>query len=425
MRVVHLNTWDLQGGASRGAYWMHKGLQQAGVDSILFSAYKSSGDPSVIGIDRPRLSDRLRREIRIYFNELPLRQYKHQSSQRFSPARFPENIESDLQKLNPDLINLHWICYGFLSPELIAKLNKPLVWTLRDMWGFTGGCHYTGDCTRYEANCGACPHLGSTQERDLSRLVWQRKHKAWQNLDITLVAVSHWIAECARRSNLFKHRRIEVIPNSIDGSIFKPRSKATVREILELPQDKQIILFSALEATSDERKGFQYLVGALQQLAQTDFKQRAELVVVGASQPSNPPDLGMKANYLGMLNDNLTLAMAYAAADVAIVPSLQDACPKIPIEALACGTPVVCFDTGGLKDIVEHEQTGYRAKCYRSRDLAQGIAWVLQDRDRWNALSQQARIKVEREFTQQVQAQAYLKLYRELLDRSPQDSKTS
>jgi glycosyltransferase involved in cell wall biosynthesis len=222
------------------------------------------------------------------------------------------------------------------------------------------------------------------------------------------------MAECAKRSSLFKNRRIEVIPNSVDES-FKPRPKAIVRDFLGVPQNKEIILFSALKATSDRRKGFQYLASCLQKLSKDRFKEQAELLVVGASEPKHSFDLGIKANYLGTLNDNLTLAMAYAAADVAIVPSLQEAFGKTAIEALACGTPVVCFDTTGLKDIVEHQKTGYRAEFCNSEDLAQGIIWVLQNSSRWQILSQQARTKVEREFTQEVQAQAYLKLYQELL----------
>jgi glycosyltransferase involved in cell wall biosynthesis len=414
MRVVHLNTWDIQGGAARGVYWLHKGLQHAGIDSILFSEHKLSDDPSVIGIECRRTRDRLLREMRAYLNAFPLRRYKHKSSQVFSSARFSEPIKADINQLNPDIINLHWVCDGFLSPELIAKLNQPLVWTLRDMWPFTGGCHYTGECTRYEASCGACPHLGSKQEHDLSHTIWKRKHKSWQNLDITVVATSHWMAECAKRSSLFQNRRIEVIPNSVDDS-FKPRSKTIVRDFLGLPQNKQLILFSALKATSDKRKGFSYIVSSLKKIAESDIKEQTELVVVGASEPKHSFDLGIKANYLGILHDNLTLAMAYAAADVAIVPSLQEAFGKTAIEALACGTPVVCFDTTGLKDIVEHQKTGYRAEFCNSEDLAKGIIWVLQSSSRWQILSQQARTKVEREFTQEVQAQAYLKLYQELL----------
>lgn len=416
MRVVHLNTWDIQGGAARGVYWLHKGLQHAGVDSILFSEHKLSDDPSVIGIECRRTRDRLLREMRTYLNTFPLRRYQNKSSQMFSVARYSENIEKQIRQLNPDIINLHWICDGFLSPELIAKFNQPIVWTLRDMWPFTGGCHYAGECTRYKASCGACPHLGSNQERDLSRAIWERKRQSWQNVEITLVAISHWLADCAKRSSLFQNSRIEVIPNSVDAS-FKPRPKAIVRDFLGLPQNKQIILFSALKATSDKRKGFSYLVSSLKKLSGSDIKKQIELVVVGASEPKHSFDLGIKANYLGILNDNLTLAMAYAAADVAIVPSLQEALGKTAIEALACGTPVVCFDTTGLKDIVEHQETGYRAEFCNSEDLAKGIIWVLQSSSRWHILSQQARAKVEREFTQEVQAQAYLKLYRELLNQ--------
>ncbi len=418
MKILQINTWDTEGGAARGAYWMHQGLLRLGIDSNMLVCYKSSVDPTIFSVDRFRLRDRVQREIQLYFNYTVLRRYPQQKVELFSPARVGENIEPKLRQINPDLVNLHWICCSFLTPEAIAKINKPLVWTLRDIWGMTGGCHYFEDCTRYQDRCGRCPLLGSTKEEDLSRQVWQRKYKAWQNLDITIVAVSQWVADCARRSSLFRDRRIEVIHNAIDTDIFKPRDRSTVRSILELPQNRNIIAFVALNATRDRRKGFEYLVSALQQLAANGWGETTEAIVIGANPPENPPDLGLKTTYLGRFNDNITLAMAYGSADAVIVPSLQDACPKTPIEALACGTPVVCFDTSGLKDIVSHQENGYRAECFNSEDLAAGIAWVLEDKERWRSLSDSARTTAETQFSTQVQARSYRQLYQDILQRS-------
>ena len=402
MKVLILSTWDKEGGAARAAYSTHKSLQQASIDSRMLVANKSSEDPKVIGLQPLKYSAKILRETRLYLDTIELKLYKNTKTDIFSVPRFSENILTEIQRINPDIINLHWICKGFLTPEILAKLNKPIVWTFHDMWGFTGGCHYADDCLRYIDSCGSCPQLSSNQENDISRKLWIRKQQSWKNLNLTVVAVSNWLADCARQSSLFRERRIEVIHNVIDVSKFKPRPKTVAREILNLPLHKKIILFGAIRATQDKRKGFDYLVAAVQKIAQTEVGENTEVVVFGATQPQNAPDLGMKTTYLGTIHDDIMLSLVYAVADVMIVPSTEESCPQTPIESLACGIPVVCFDTSGLN----------------SDDLAAGITWVLQDEERWKELSQQAKKKVEQAFTREILAQAYSKLYQEILHSS-------
>lgn len=416
MKVLHLNTSDLDGGAARGAYWLHNALQKAGVESQILTSSKSSNDASVMVYQpKGRIFKKFRR-LRRDLDKKFISRHQNKTTSFFSPASWaPSDIHQQINSINPDIVNLHWVNYGFLTPEDLPQFNQPIIWTLRDMWGFTGGCHYTDGCTNYIHRCGSCPQLESQKENDISRKLWQRKSKAWGNLDLTIVTISHWLADCARDSNLFRNRNIEVIHNALDESKFKPRSKHAVREALDLPQDKKIILFGALKATADKRKGFQYLELALQKLAQNGFNEHAEIVVFGASEPENAPDFGMKTTYMGMLHDDITLASVYAAADVTLVPSVQEAFGKTAMESLACGTPVVSFDSTGLKDIVEHQQNGYRAKCFSPDDLAEGISWVLQNEERWQKLSHRAREKVEQEFTLNIQARAYLKLYQTVL----------
>lgn len=421
MKILHLNSSDTDGGAARGAFWLHTALREAGADSTMLVARKRTDNDTVLN-----LGGVVQKGIYLFRSEvldgLPLRRYQKRSSDFFStcysPFWFPEGISKRVKAVNPDIINLHWICHGFLPPEVFSKFNKPIVWTLRDMWGFTGGCVYTGDCTRYEYSCGQCPQLSSESERDVSKALWQRKHHSLRNLNLTIVTISHWLADCARKSSLFRDRRVEVIHNAVDITVFKPIRKHIAREILGLSQDSNIILFGAISATKDVRKGFQYLVPALQHLSNAGFGASTELLVFGSSKPKTPVNLGMPTRYMGSLNDEITLALVYAAADVMVVPSVQEAFGKTAIEALACGTPVVSFDSTGLKDIVEHQQNGYRAKCFDPDDLAKGIAWVLKDQDQWQHLSYRARQKVEKEFSLEVQANAYLKLYQSILSQS-------
>ncbi|HBK62697.1 MAG TPA: glycosyl transferase, partial [Cyanobacteria bacterium UBA11166] len=315
-------------------------------------------------------------------------------------------------------INLHWINQGYTQIETLAKFKQPLVWSLHDMWAFTGGCHYNKDCDRYTISCGACPQLGSTKDWDISRWVWQRKTKAWKNLNLTVVALSSWLANCARESSLFQDLPIEVIPNGINSNKYRPINQQIAREVLNLPQDKQLILFGSLKATSDKRKGFHLLQPALQDLSKSGWYNRLELVIFGAERPENPPEFGFNTHYLGTLSDDLSLALVYSAANVFVLPSVQDNLPNTIMEAIACGTPCVAFNIGGMPDLIEHQQNGYLAQPYKIEDLAQGIAWVLENEERHQKLSFRAREKVEQEFTQEIQGSRYVSLFTQVLGNS-------
>ena len=411
-----VSTYDPIGGAraARAAYRLHQGLLRLGIDSKMLVQDKRIDDPTVISSPN-QLAQRMGK-YRLFLDALPLKLYPNR--QRY-PALFPlqwfpNTITSQIAALAPDIINLHWICDGFVPIEALAKFNKPIVWTLHDMWAFTGGCCYSGECDGYTKSCGTCPQLGSNQNWDLSRWVWQRKAKAWQNLKLTIVTSSNWLAECAKSSSLFQNSHIKVIPYGLDIDIYKPRERERARNLLSLPQNKQLVLFGAIAATSNKRKGFHLLQPALQKLSQSGWKDKIELIVFGASQPENPVDLGFQVHYLGKIDDQNKLALLYSSADVMIVPSIEEAFGQTASESLACGTPVVSFDSTGLKDIVEHKKNGYRAKCFSCDDLANGIAWVIEDKDRHKKLCDRAREKAEQEFTLELQANRYLSLFKEV-----------
>jgi glycosyltransferase involved in cell wall biosynthesis len=414
MKVLHLNTSDINGGAARAAYRLHQGLQRIGLTSQMLVQDQVSDDSTVV-----KPATKLQRglaKIQPILNVLPLLLFSPQRDRvPYSLQWFPDAISSQIAQIAPDIINLHWISDGYIQIETLAKLNKPIVWTLHDMWPFTGGCHYSQECDRYTKSCGACPQLGSTRDGDLSRWVWRRKARAWNNLNLTIVTPSNWLATCARSSSLFEGLRIEVIPNGLDLQKYKPIERSLARKLLDFPQDKQLILFGAMKSTSDRRKGFHLLLPALQKLSQSEWQKRLELVVFGASEPLEPPDFGFKANYIGKLSDDISLSLLYAAADVFVAPSVQDNLPNTVMEALACGTPCVAFKIGGMPDMIEHEQNGYLAQPYEVEDLARGIAWVLEDRERYEKLCDRAREKAEEEFTLELQAQRYLSLYKELI----------
>jgi len=415
LKTLLLSTNDIGDGASRAAYRLHQGLQSINVDSQMLVQAKQSDDRRVIGLKTSSGIGRTVAGLRLTIDKLPLKFYPDYDRTTYSLQWLPDTISSKVAQLNPDVINLHWINLGYLQIETIAKLNKPIVWTLHDMWAFTGGCHYNQNCDRYTTACGACPQLHSSQHWDLSRWVWQRKSKAWKNLNLTIVALSEWLAKCANSSSLFKNLRVEIIPNSLDTQRYRPINRQIARELLNLPQDKQLILFGALEATSDKRKGFHLLQTALQDLSKSGWHERVEIVIFGASQPEKPAEFGFQTHYLGTLRDDTSLALVYSAADIFVLSSTQENLANTVMEALACGIPCVAFNIGGMPDMIEHQKNGYLAQPYQIQDLAQGIIWVLENEERYRKLSHRAREKTEQEFTLEIQARHYLSLFNEIL----------
>jgi glycosyltransferase involved in cell wall biosynthesis len=412
MKVLHLSESD-GGGAGRATFRLNQGLQRLGVDSKILVQLKYSDDRTVFSPETTlgKFSAKLKLPERL--DALPLKGYPQRDANDFSLEWLPSGIVSKVAKLTPDVVNLHWVCHGYVPIEAIAKFKKPLVWTLHDMWAFTGGCHYSQECDRYKNSCGTCPQLGSTKSWDISRWVWQRKAKAWQNLNLSIVSPSHWLAKCARSSSLFQDLPIEVIPNGLDTQQYKPIPRQVARELLNLPQDKQLILFGAMYPNSDRRKGFYLLQKALQKLSKTEWCNQIEIVIFGASRPQESVELGLNSHYLGRLSDEISLAVVYAAADVFVAPSTQDNLPNTVMEAIACGTPSVAFNIGGMPELIEHQHNGYLAQALDSEDLAQGIIWVLENKERHQKLCDRARQKAEQEFTLEIQARRYESLYLE------------
>ncbi len=415
MKILHLNTFDVEGGAARAAWRLHQGLLALGDESRMLVQTKTSGDPSVDERD-----SRFARElglIRPAAEILPLLVYQGRPPTHWATGWLPTTINHQIESINPDIVHLHWICRGFMSMPDIGRLSKPVVWTLHDSWAFTGGCHVPGSCTRFRDHCGACPQLASLKENDLSRWIHKQKETLWQNVPITVVTPSQWLADCARSSSLFRQRRIEVIPNGIDTATYCPIPRKEARATMALPQDKKLVLISAMNATYDQNKGFRFLEAALQQLAATGWGDRTELMVVGQNAPSIPVNTGVPTRFLGVLKDELSMRLAYSSADVTVMTSLQENLPNSIMESMACGTPVAAFDIGGIPQLVVPGVTGMLAKPFDTAELAAGLKSVLSDPALRDRMGRESRLKIVSEFDTEVISHRYQELYRELLKR--------
>lgn len=412
MKVLIVSTHDMLGGAARAAYRLHRALLQAGIMSQMLVQSKAGDDPDVLG--PVANSEKIAEIFRPVLDSLQLFRYPNRAGTEFSAGRLP--LSAMVRKINSsyaDLVHLHWICGGMLRVEDLAAIKKPIVWSLHDMWPFTGGCHYNGECERYKHICGSCPVLGSERERDLSRGVFVAKQKTFKKIasNLTLVGVGSWISDCARDSSLLCNKEIYTIPNPIDTACFAPVDRSLARDLLKLPENKKLVLFGAVRATSQPRKGFGQLVDALVHLHD---KENIELLVFGCSRPREEPSCGFNVHYFGHLYDDISLRLLYSAADIMVVPSLQESFGQTATEAMACGVPVVAFGATGLLDIVDHKVNGYLADPFDSVSLAIGINWVLNSKA-YAVLAQNARQKVLRCFDSKIVAKQYIDLYTTIL----------
>lgn len=413
MRVLSVSATDRAGGAGIGAYRLHQSLQRAGVHSEMLVLYKVTADPAV-----HRLMPHLNRWGR---SRRRLAERRHNQRLRTNPRRpeagywslnqFSYPIAESINAFGADVVHLHWIGDNYLPIGEVAKISAPVVWTLRDMWSFTGGCHYAGDCGQYREGCGRCPQLAAGSVGDISAKVNREKRGAWSNLPLTIVCLSQWLADCARESAIFKDRRIEVIGNPIDPQVFKPLDRRVARRAFNLPSDKKLILFGAIGGTGDRRKGFRYLRDALRAIKS---ESGVDLVVFGGE---NEQDLGtdLLTHHIGRLEDEASLCLLYSACDIYVLPSVQDTFPKTVIEALASGTPCVTFDGSGPADLIRHQQNGYVARLRDVGDLLAGIEWVLSRS--WSA--EELHCDIIARYGERQIAARYLRVYRSLLGDAP------
>jgi glycosyltransferase involved in cell wall biosynthesis len=417
VRVVHLNTADSGGGAARAALRLSLALRDAGVDSLLVVRNRRTDEPGVLQHDGlldafPKLRQRL--------DTLPSRLYRHRTGAPFDAAVVHDRIPRTVHRLRPSLVNVHWIGKGFMRAESLSRLPGPMVWTLHDAWPFTGGCHVPLECERFAQQCGACPVLGSASPRDLSRSVWSRKACAWADLDLTIVVPSRWMEERARRSSLFARRRIEVIPHAVDTSVFRPGQRADARSRLGVPPDAPVVLFAAMWAENDPNKGFQILAPALARM-RLAAGRRPYLLVAGSSSLHRHPDLrGLPARALGELRSDAAMAEAIAAADVVVVPSLQESFSFAALEGAACGRPVVAFPVGVVPELIRHGTTGVIVRSFDADALGEGLRSILDDPRRAEEMGRRARSAVESAFDLATWARRYVTLYEELTQHEPE-----
>lgn len=417
MRVLIVNKSESTGGAAVAARRLMDALNNNGVKARMLVAEKESDSITVSGLSRRWLLrwhflwERLAIFARLYFNREHLFEV--------DIANSGNDITGTREFREADVIHLHWINQGMLSLAGIRRIldsGKPVVWTMHDLWPAASICHYARGCGMFKSGCRRCPLLpGGGGDNDLAAKVWRKKQRMLKDRSIYYVACSKWLAGEARNSALLRGQHVTDVPNAIATGVFRPTDRAEARHLLGLPADTRLILFVSQRVT-DRRKGMDYFVEAMTRLAAEHPELAAEtnVAVLGGHAEDVAPLLPVKVLPLGYVSDEHRIVDIYNAADVFVLPSLEDNLPNTIMEAMACGVPCVGFRVGGIPEMIDHRRNGYVAAYRDSADLAEGINWVL-SHDNTDELRRAAVSKVVSHYSEQSVALRYIEVYNQAL----------
>lgn len=413
MKVVHCsNSISNSSAVTR----LHRALLKRGDDSQILTLHNNDCIEQTKEFSASALKEKYHHYNEAIENYLMRKRYDIPADIPFCFGRVGYDITADEWIKEADIIHLHWVSGNFLSIKAIHKLlmlNKPVVWTLHDSWTLTGGCHVKLGCEYYKEMCGTCPVLNSTKKRDRTYYVMENKKQLLRNPNLTLIAPSNWMLNNIKNSLIFSQVNAYRIPNTLDTSVFREYTQNEIERALNYKRDNKIhILFGAVDSTTTSYKGFKYLKETLGILYR-EYPQtacRMVLHVFGAEEIKDGCLEQFEIKCWGMIRDARTLAYIYNLADAYVFPSVDDNLPSTVMESLACATPVACFRTGGVPDMVQHKFNGYIAIQRDVRDLLHGIMWILEN-NYDNILGKNGLTYVKKHYAEDIIARAHEELY--------------
>ena len=312
------------------------------------------------------------------------------------------------------IIHLHWISKFIDFPSFFGSLpvDQPVIWTLHDMNALSGGCHFAGGCERFRAGCGNCPQLKRSGQNDVSSRSLETKRRALESINLHVVAPSRWLLEQAQTSPVLSNARsFTRIPYGMPSGTLYPVPSELARAALGIDPDTFVICFGAMNLNS-RRKGAAELMAALETVGS---HSNVRCLVFGSGSLSGATHDMPEMIHVGKVEDDLMRRNVYSAADVFVLPSTEDNLPLTGLEAMACGTPVIGFDAGGIPDYVIPGKTGMLAMNRNPTELGRKLLEASRDPERMRVMGHQARQLILEQFESDLEAQHYLQLYRSAL----------
>jgi glycosyltransferase involved in cell wall biosynthesis len=420
MKVVFINTNDNGGGAAIACRRLHTAIEKyTPVTGTILVQDKNTLENGIETVADTPWKKRFS-WLRFVAERLIFLPFERSKKIRFAFNPGVVGIDISHHKLiqEADLIHIHWINFGYLSTDSLQKLfalKKPVVWTFHDMWTFTGGCHHSGECDHYQEECGNCKFIRNSAPSDFSHQRWLAKQKAYQHHPFSAVTCSHWLGNRASQAKLLNGFSINTIPNPIDTDLFRPIPKKEARQKLNLPTDKELILFAAMRVGA-AGKGFSFFQEALELLIQRrpNAYDEIELIVFGMAGEKLLEGLPLRTHQLGHISDPEKIVHAYCAGSMFVTPSLEENLPNTIMEAFACGTPAVGFTIGGIPEMIGHQHNGYLANYRSAKSIADGIEWIIEN-NQDGSVSINARNKALSDYQEAVVAKQYYELYQSLI----------
>lgn len=438
LKVVHIST-SCFGGAGRAAYRIHEALLKKGVDSSFltiedlgencsksFSYYNELTEtfikpPGFIERQKNRIRFRINKHLNIVIKSHKDKERDERIKRReeriavFSQfSTISNSVNCEIASLpfsaydilqNPivkqaDIIHLHWVAEILDYPSFLKNNKIPVVWTLHDMNPFQGLFHYKEDEVR---NRKLTDGLDEKVVLIKQRSIKKRKAK------MRIVTPSSWLLKEAGNTKVFKNIKSSSIANPIDFSFFSPQHKEELKKLNGIPEQNTVFLFVA-QNIDVYRKGFDLLVDAFEKLNNSEIT----LIMLGEGENCFIP--GIDIRHVGPINDNRKLVDYFSSADAFIIPSREDNLPNVMLESLACGTPVIGFPVGGIKEHVIDFKTGLLADDISSESLASAIDKFCENKQQFS--SEEIQNYVKENFAEHDVASGYVKVYKELLRES-------
>ncbi|NLD48127.1 MAG: glycosyltransferase [Clostridiaceae bacterium] len=371
----------------KAARRLHKSFLEEGVDSQVLSLVGDLDDDACMMNSGKKAWIKARIDYKI---ESCILRNTIKDLGKFSFPVLGTDISKFESVYKADIIYLNWVLGGFMNLQgyrNLAKTGKPVVIVMHDMWTITGGCHHSFSCDKYTSECFKCPMFNGRNLFDLAARGYRKKLKLYTEFEnLYFVSPSKWLHDCAKKSSLTRHKPVFHIPNIVDESVFKPLNKEAARQFLNINSEEYVIAFGAL-SLSNPYKGWKELEKALDILSKGKYHRNLSVLIFGGGYNQKLANsIRLKTIFLGYLKDEYSMALAYNAADVFVVPSKADNLPTTILECLSCGTPVTGFDVGGIPEMIDHMNNGYLASGNDPEDLAKGIEFCLANKLRGRLL---------------------------------------